>query len=437
VRSRYRILVGLVLAFALIAAACGDDDSSGDTTTTAEAMEETTTTEAMEETTTTAEAMEETTTTAAALPPLVVWADDKFGPIIEQIAVPFTEQTGVPVAVTVIDFQDMREQITTQAPAGEGPDVFIGAHDWLGEMVANGIAAPQDFGDNSANFAPVSLDAFSSAGNVYAMPYAIEAVALFYNADLVSTPPTSVAELTALCDELGDTIENCWGIQGGGSAADAFHNFPFVGTKGGYIFGFDSATGFDVTDIGLDSEGAIAGVAAMEQLVTDGYIAPIDEDDAKQLFIDGKEAFFMSGPWWINTWDEAGINWGVTTLPTLDGDPMAPFVGVRGFYVSEFGQNKAIAEEFLNGFVATDETMLALFEADPRGPAWIPIQDQAVGFEAFAQSASNGLFMPNVPEMGAVWEPLGNQLLGVRNLQVTAEEAMTQAAEQVANAVGG
>jgi maltose-binding protein MalE len=145
----------------------------------------------------------------------------------------------------------------------------------------------------------------------------------------------------------------------------------------------------------------------------------------------------MSGPWWVNTWNEEGLNWGVTTLPTLDGDAMAPFVGVRGFYVSEFGENKAIAEEFLLSFVATDETMLALFEADPRGPAWLPIIDQATGFEAFAASAANGLFMPNVPEMGSVWDPLGNQILAVRNLELTAEEAMANAAEQVRNAVAG
>jgi maltose-binding protein MalE len=366
-----------------------------------------------------------------------VWADDKFAPIIEQIAAPFTEQTSIPVEVTLIDFQDMREQITTQAPAGEGPDLFIGAHDWLGEMVSNGIAAPLDLGAKAENVAEVARNAFSTGGNLYALPYAVEAIALFYNADLVPTPPATVADLTASCDELGDAISNCWGIQGGGAAGDAFHNFPFVATKGGYIFGFDPSTGFDVTDVGLDSEGAIAGVAAMEQLVTDGYIAPIDEDDAKQLFIDGQQAYFMSGPWWVNTWNEEGLNWGVTTLPTLDGDAMAPFVGVRGFYVSEFGENKAIAEEFLLSFVATDETMLALFEADPRGPAWLPIIDQATGFEAFAASAANGLFMPNVPEMGSVWDPLGNQILAVRNLELTAEEAMANAAEQVRNAVAG
>jgi len=56
----------LLVAFALVAAACGDDDDAEDTTTTAaEAGEETTTTAAGEETTTTAAGGDETTTTAA------------------------------------------------------------------------------------------------------------------------------------------------------------------------------------------------------------------------------------------------------------------------------------------------------------------------------------------------------------------------------------
>jgi len=425
-RSRYRALIGLFAALALVAAACGGDDEVAETTTapptTAAA---TTTTEAAPP------------TTAAPMTPLKVWADDKFGAIIEQVGAPFTAETGIPLDITVIDFQDMREQITTQAPAGEGPDLFIGAHDWLGEMVADGIAAPLDLGAKASSFAQVSLDAYSTDGNLYAMPYAIEAIALFYNADLVTTPPTTVEELTAICDDLGAAIDNCWGIQGGGAAGDAFHNFPFVAANGGYIFGFDPATGFDVTDVGLDSADAIAGVSAMAELVAGGYIDPIDEDDMKQLFIDGKEAFLMSGPWWVNTWNDEGVNWGVTTLPTLDGDDMSPLVNVRGFYVSEFGESKAIAEEFLLSFIATDETMLALFNADPRGPAWLPIVDQATGFEAFAESAANGLFTPNVPEMGSVWGALGDQILAVRNGQITADEAMKNAAEQVRNAVAG
>ncbi len=430
-------LFALLFALALVVAACGgDDDGTGDEEVTTTAAPETTATTVAP----TTAAPEETTTTAAALAPLAIWADDKFGPIIEQVAVPFTEETGVPIAVTVIDFEDMREQIVTQAPAGQGPDIFIGAHDWLGEMVENGIAAPLDLGTKAANVTEPSLNALTRDGSVYALPYAAENIALYYNADLVEAPPATVEELTAICDELGDTIDNCWGITGGGSAPDAYHNFPFVSAGGGYIFAFDPATGFDVTDVGLDSEGAIVGVSALEQLVADGYIAGIDDDAALQLFLDGAEPFYMSGPWQINGLNEAGINWSVAPLPTLDGNVMAPFLGVRGFYVSEFGQNPAIAQEFLLNFIATDETMLALHEADPRGPVWLPtleaIADDPV-FSAFGESGAEGQFMPNVPEMGSVWDPLGNQLLAVRQGQSDAATAMTQAAEQVRTAVGG
>ena len=58
-------------------------------------------------------------------------------------------------------------------------------------------------------------------------------------------------------------------------------------------------------------------------------------------------------------------------------------------------------------------------------------------FSAFGASGANGQFMPNVPEMGSVWDPLGNQLLAVRQGQLDAQTAMTQAAEQIATAVGG
>ncbi|MDR9449749.1 MAG: hypothetical protein RI637_00915, partial [Acidimicrobiia bacterium] len=112
---QWKLFVVLLVALSLIAAACGEGEA--ETTTTTQAA---TTTTAAPTTT------EATTTTTEALTPLVVWADDKFAPIIEQISAPFTDETGVPVEVTLIDYQDMREQIVTAAPAGEGPDIFIG-----------------------------------------------------------------------------------------------------------------------------------------------------------------------------------------------------------------------------------------------------------------------------------------------------------------------
>ncbi|MEN8235707.1 MAG: maltose ABC transporter substrate-binding protein, partial [Actinomycetota bacterium] len=107
---------------------------------------------------------------------------------------------------------------------------------------------------------------------------------------------------------------------------------------------------------------------------------------------------------------------------------------IQGFYLSAFSESTAIAEEFLLNFVATPETMKALFDADPRGSAYNATLDEIADdpiAATFALSASTGQFMPNVPEMGSVWGPVGTNFLALRNGDISAEEAMTVAAEQI------
>ncbi len=436
-RSRFIALVGLVLALALVAAACGSSDSGEESTTSTEAT--TTTAAAAAETTTTAAPAATTTTGAEDLPPLVVWADDKRAPVIEAIAPAFTEATGVEVQVTLVDNDSMKDEVTTKAPAGEGPDIFIGAHDWVGELAASGVIAPIDLGGRDAEFTETGLNALKWEGVQYGLPYVTEAVALYYNTDLSPEAPTTLAELTAACDAAGDAVENCLGVPGGNDGGDAYHHHPFLSVLGGYIFGYDPATGFDVEDIGLGNEGAIAGATVVETLVTDGYLASTNYDDAKNLFMTGVEAFWLTGPWEVGALqDQSDVNWSVTTLPTIDGNAMMPLVGVQGFYLSAFSENKAVAEEFLLNYIATDETMLALFEADPRGSAYVSVIDAVSGDPVnatFALSATTGQFMPNVPEMGAVWAPVGDNYLALRNGDIGAEEAATLMAEQVATVI--
>ncbi|HEC63320.1 MAG TPA: extracellular solute-binding protein, partial [Candidatus Acetothermia bacterium] len=72
---------------------------------------------------------------------IIIWADDTRAPVFEQIGQAYTEATGIPVEVVEVGFGDIRGQFTTAAPAGEGPDIIIGAHDWVGELAANGLLA--------------------------------------------------------------------------------------------------------------------------------------------------------------------------------------------------------------------------------------------------------------------------------------------------------
>ena len=125
---------------------------------------------------------------------LVIWADNTRYPILEDLGAQFTETYGVPVVVQELGFGEIRDNLKIAGPAGEGPDIIIGAHDWLGELVTSGIIAPIDLGAKTSEFTPASIAGFTYDGQLYGMPYAIENIALIYNKDLVSEIPRTGRE---------------------------------------------------------------------------------------------------------------------------------------------------------------------------------------------------------------------------------------------------
>ena len=55
----------------------------------------------------------------------------------------------------------------------------------------------------------VALDAFSYEGSVHGLPYAMEAIGLFRNVDLVPDAPDTLDDLLEVCDELGNEVTQC------------------------------------------------------------------------------------------------------------------------------------------------------------------------------------------------------------------------------------
>jgi maltose-binding protein MalE len=359
--------------------------------------------------------------------------DENRTAVVEAIAPAFTAATGVTIRVQTVDFGSIRDQVGVAGPAGEGPDIFAGAHDWTGELAADGTISALDLGARESDFFDVALNAFNFEGQLFAVPYAIEAIAMYYNTDLVEEAPTAFEDLGALCEAAG--TPSCVGVPGGGDGADAYHNYPFVSALGGYIFAYDPATGYDPSDVGLDSDEAIAGIEFLAEQVAAGVVEPTNYDNAKNLFLEGQAPFWITGPWERGTLEgQDAINWAVTKLPTIGGQSPAPFVGSQGFFLSAFSENALVAQSFLLDFIATQETQQALYDADPRGPAHRAVADGLADDPvalAFAASAADGNPMPNIPQMGSVWGPLGDNILLVRNGSLSAAEAMAAAADAV------
>ncbi|MDJ0960678.1 MAG: maltose ABC transporter substrate-binding protein [Acidimicrobiia bacterium] len=438
-RSRYQVLVGVLLAFAMIVAACGDDGGS-DTTAAPSDTEAPATTQAPAATEAPATTAPPATEPPAEVTPLVIWADDTRAPVLEPLTEQFTADTGIPVEVQLAS--DIRQNMLTAAPAGEGADIFIGAHDWIGELAENGILAEIDLGGREGEFYDVAIGAFSLGGKLYGLPYAVEGMGLYRNTDLVPEAPATWAELTAACDGLTD-ITICLAAP----ARDAYANQAFIQGFGGYIFDYTD-TGFDAANVGLDNDGAVAGATWLDGAIKDGYLsADIEWGNMNDLFGNGEAPFLWNGPWHLQGVRDSGVSYAVSTFPPVDGNSPIPFVGVQGFMINSFSEQQVAAQLFLTDYVATVDTMVDLFEVGQRGPAHKASYDAALELDAEVAAFSPvdafpGLLMPNIPEMSAVWGAMGDAFAIIYNQAYTDEvvdpaAVMANAAKVVRDAIAG
>ena len=92
---------------------------------------------------------------------LRIWTDKDRRADIERIANAWGSRRGVTVEVVEKNFGDIRDQLKTVAPA-TAPDVIIGAHDWTGQLAADGLVLPLSPKKATLRqFPKYALDAFS------------------------------------------------------------------------------------------------------------------------------------------------------------------------------------------------------------------------------------------------------------------------------------
>ena len=350
---------------------------------------------------------------------LRIWADEQRAPVLTELGAEFQAEYNVEVVVENIS--GIRDQFLVAAPAGEGPDIIVLAHDQVPALTESGLLAELDLGAKAAEFDPETLKAYSYEGKLYGMPYARENLGFFYNADLVEEVPTTWQGGYDLSKELIDAGEVQYGMVLGGTSYDAY---PWMTSQGGYVFGVDANGDYDPSDVGVGGEGMIKFGEMALQWKNDGILSDnLDNTTAKSMFLNGDAAFFMNGPWEIGNLTAAGMNFGIAKFP----DGGYPFMGVQGFAVNSMSENVLLAQSFLTEFIATEEGMMALYEADPRGPAYLPIVDKIDNpyLVAIAEAGEGALPMPAIPAMVKVWGDWGNALTFIFDGSKTPEEAYT------------
>jgi maltose-binding protein MalE len=348
---------------------------------------------------------------------IVIWADADRVPAVTQVANAWANSKGATVQVVQKNFGDIRSQLTTVA-ADTAPDVIVGAHDWVGELSANGSVLPlSPSAATRKQFPAYALNSFSygtAIKKLYGMPVALENVGLITNTRLAKVP-RSFADLErqALAVKKRTKAQVGLAVQQG-SGGDAFHMYPFFSGLGGYVFGTNKAGNLDPSDIGVANAKFLKNAALIDKWNKSGLVrSQVGADQAKSLFLTGKVAYYVTGPWFVSDIKKAGIRYSISAFPQIvSGIKSAPFLGVQGFMVTKFSSThgvESLAKDLVATYMARPASQLALAAANGRFPAntTAAAQVKDPDLKAFGRASVGGVPMPNIPQMASVWGDLG------------------------------
>lgn len=339
---------------------------------------------------------------------IVVWSNlmDNEVAEIDQIAQQWAKDNDKKVKVVKDD--SGYQEFLTAANSAKGPDMLFGlAHNNLGTFQKAGLLeeVPSDF-VNKDDYAGQNLwDAVSYDGKAYAVPISMETYALFYNKDKVKTVPKTMEDLIKQAKEYGPS-----GFQF--AINDFYYTAAFMQTYGGYVFGGENGA-LDVNDLGFDNAGAIKSYQFLQDLVQKDKFMPADitGDIANSSFKSGDAIFYIGGPWDVAGFEEAGVNFGVTAIPTLEGKNVKSFMGVQAAFVSSKSTAKDDAWDLMKYLI--ENSGEKLYEVGNRVPVLkTELEKDAVKNDEYTQGfiaqTAYAIPMPNLSETQSIWEAVKN-----------------------------
>lgn len=329
--------------------------------------------------------------------------------------------SGAPVELLGVPYDAFAAKLSAAIPLGEGPELFIDAHERLGDYRERGLVVEiGDALDDPTRFHSQAIAAVSLEGRAFGVPLSQKCVALYFNKALVAEPPSSLEGLgDVLRAPLAEgTFLLAYETRG------VYAHAPILSGFGGELLTADERFGF----IGPAAEQSLRFVKAM----ADRREVPESADGAlvANLFRSGKAAFAISGPWLASDLSGSGLDYGVAVLPVVSetGLPMRPLLTVEAVMLSPQGAARAEARALARHLSSLEAALLRQRVArtvSARRDVEVRPDDELL--TAFVLQASQADPMRTSVAMRAVWEPAEKAMRKVMQGTVVPAVALAEA----------
>ncbi len=342
--TRWRALVALLIAFGMVAAACGDST-------------EVTVTSIVTETETVTSVVTETETITSIVTEVVPGTTIKFWStetqparlaITQDIIAAFTAATDINVELTATDEGNLPSLMITNAAAGTLPDVVFHPIDftigWASQGLLNTEAADQVVQNlDSSTFSQGALSLATVDGNVAAVPSDGWGQLLIYRSDLFDAAgldvPNTFANIEAAAEALHDPGNDFYGITASNDGGAVFTQQTFEH----FALANDCQLVDDSGTATLDSDNCVEAIDFYTSLL-DSYAPPGLNDvvSTRATYFAGQAAMIVWSPFILD--EMAGLR--DAALPVCDecADDIAYLAKNSGLVPSFSGPSGAPAQ---------------------------------------------------------------------------------------------
>ena len=336
--------------------------------------------------------------------------------------------TKVTIKPRIVPFDAFNDKIKVVVPEGRGPDLFIFAHDLVGAWSEMEIIEPLNSWTtekDTAPFLPNTVKALVYRNALYGLPMAFKCVALYYNKAMVKVPPATIEDLMTLAKASTDAANDRWGLVY--EAANLYFHAP-------WIHGYDGQVLDDSDKAWADTDPAENALKFARRLLQEDKVAAPSVTAAmvSGYFNDGKAAMVINGPWMRGELE--GVDYGVATMPTVEGRPAKPFLGVEAVFLNKKSQNKKAALEVMR-FLVSNQSAAIRAEVGKQPVANQAIWDSGKGVDdvmkVFYKQAADSVGMSGSPRMQQVWTPYNDALLSVVAGEAEPREALGTAQKKM------
>jgi len=273
--------------------------------------------------------------------------------VLDTLKAKFEQQyPGTTIDILPIPKGDFNPKLNTAIAAGDVPDASYLDQPLVALFVRDGIIDPVPDGlINEADFYPGALNTNRVNDELYGLPLSQTTIALYYNTDLVPTPPETWDEMIEIAKNVYDPDKEIAAFnvpQGDGWGAWLFP--AFVATAGGTMLDESSR------EVTFAEAPAVDALSLWVELLK---YSPIEISTAQNAFQTGHVAMMISGPWELGglraEWPE--LNWDVALIPKKV--QWGSNIGGDNAVVYKDAKNKDLAWAWIE-FLTEDENNLEL-----------------------------------------------------------------------------